>query len=58
MLRGVVLDGKYRMERQLGKGGMGAVFLATHLGTTRTVAVKVIVPRLAGLDEFLFRFSA
>src|SRR5438874_3226132 len=56
-LPGVVLDGKYRIERQLGKGGMGAVFLAMHLGTTRTVAVKVIVPQLARHDEFLFRFQ-
>ncbi|HLJ50914.1 MAG TPA: protein kinase [Bryobacteraceae bacterium] len=54
---GVVLDGKYRIERHLGKGGMGAVFQATHLGTTRTVAVKVIVPKFAGQDEFLLRFQ-
>ena len=56
-LPGVVVDGKYRIERQLGKGGMGAVFQATHLGTTRTVAVKVIVPQFAGEDEFLLRFQ-
>jgi serine/threonine protein kinase len=56
-LTGVVLDGKYRIERQLGKGGMGAVFHAIHLGTTRAVAVKVIVPQLAGQDEFLLRFQ-
>jgi serine/threonine protein kinase len=56
-LPGVILDGKYRIERQLGKGGMGAVFLAVHLGTTRTVAVKVIAPRLAAQDEFLLRFQ-
>jgi len=56
-LPGIVLDEKYRIEQQLGKGGMGAVFRATHLGTTRTVAVKVIVPQLAGEDEFLLRFQ-
>jgi serine/threonine protein kinase len=56
-LPGAVLDGKYRIERQLGKGGMGAVFQAIHLGTTRIVAVKVIVPQLAAQDEFLFRFQ-
>lgn len=56
-LPGTVLDGKYKIERQLDKGGMGAVFLAIHMGTTRTVAVKVIVPRLASQDEFLRRFQ-
>ena len=56
-LPGVILDGKYRIERQLGKGGMGAVFQAVHLGTTRTVAVKVIVPHLSAQDEFLLRFQ-
>ena len=56
-LPGVILDGKYRIEGLLGQGGMGAVFVATHLGTTRTVAVKVIVPQLAAQDEFLLRFS-
>ncbi len=54
---GSVLAGKYRIERQLGKGGMGAVYLATHLGTTRTVALKVIVPHLAGNREFFVRFQ-
>ena len=56
-LPGAVLDQKYRIERELGKGAMGAVFQATHLGTSRTVAVKVIVPELAGRDEFLLRFQ-
>ena len=44
------------MERELGKGGRGAIYLATHLGTTRTVALKIIIPELAGRDEFLIRF--
>src|ERR1044071_8766925 len=56
-LSGVVLDAKYRIEEQLGRGGMGAVFRAIHTGTTRTVAVKVIVPHLSAQDEFLLRFQ-
>ena len=40
---GQVVDGKYRVTRQLGQGGMGAVYEATHLGTNRRVALKVIV---------------
>ena len=54
---GAVLDDKYRLERLLGKGGMGAVYLATHLGTERPVAVKLMAPRLTQNDEFVRRFS-
>jgi serine/threonine protein kinase len=56
-LPGSVLDQKYRIERPLGKGAMGAVFQATHLGTMRTVALKVIVPKLAEHAEFSQRFK-
>jgi serine/threonine protein kinase len=56
-LPGCLLDQKYRIELLLGKGAMGAVFQATHLGTTRTVAVKVIVPKLAENAEFAQRFK-
>ena len=51
-----VLDGKYRMTRELGRGGMGAVYLATHLGTERPVAVKVIAPQFMERAEFVERF--
>jgi serine/threonine protein kinase len=55
-LVGEVLDEKYRVERKLGQGGMGAVYLATHLGTQRPVAVKVISPELMANEEFVERF--
>ena len=54
---GEILDAKYRIDRQLGAGGMGNVYLATHLGTTRIVAVKVIAPRWAKEPQFLARFQ-
>ena len=54
---GEILDGKYRIDKQLGAGGMGNVYLATHLGTTRIVAVKVIAPRWAAEPQFLARFQ-
>ena len=49
----IVLDGKYRIEALLGQVGMGAVYRATHLGTTRTVAVKIIQPRFSQDPEFV-----
>jgi len=51
------LDEKYRLERLLGKGGMGAVYLATHLGTERYVALKLIAPQFMRNPEFVERFK-
>ena len=52
-----LLDGKYKIEQLLGRGGMGAVYRAIHLGTKRTVAVKVIQPHLSSHREFVARFK-
>ena len=51
-----ILDDKYQIEQLLGQGGMGAVYRAIHLGTKRTVAVKVIHPQLSTHDQFVARF--
>lgn len=51
-----LLDDKYQLEQLLGQGGMGAVYRATHLGTKRTVAVKVIHPQLSTHNQFVARF--
>jgi serine/threonine protein kinase len=53
---GRLLDGKYLLEELCGRGGMGAVYRAMHVGTGRRVAVKVIAPELAGNREFIERF--
>src|SRR5881396_189002 len=54
---GQILDDKYRLERLLGQGGMGAVYLATHLGTDRYVALKLIAPQFMRNSEFVERFK-
>src|SRR6266550_4092389 len=54
---GQILDDKYRLERLLGRGGMGAVYLATHLGTERYVALKLITPQFMRNEEFVERFK-
>ena len=55
-LVGQTLDDKYQIESQLGRGGMGTVYLATHLGTERPVAVKIIAPQFMKRPEFVERF--
>jgi eukaryotic-like serine/threonine-protein kinase len=49
---GVVLGGKYRLDRVLGVGGMGCVYAATHLRNGDRVAVKILHRELS-LDSGL-----
>ena len=37
-----IVDGKYRLDRRLGRGGMGVVYRAHHLGLQRSFALKVM----------------
>ena len=51
-----VLGGRYRIEREIGRGGMARVYLAHDIKHARNVAVKVIRPDLAaslGRERFL-----
>jgi protein kinase-like protein len=43
-LIGTVLDNRYRIERKLGEGGMGLVYLGQHMRTGRKCAVKLLPP--------------
>src|SRR4026209_924311 len=51
------IAGRFRIEREIGTGGMGTVYRATHLGLERPVAVKLIKQEFAGdrggADRFL-----
>src|SRR5262245_20007769 len=50
------IAGRFRIEREIGTGGMGAVYLATHLGLERPVAVKIIRREFAGDADVADRF--
>lgn len=54
---GDTLDGKYRIERELGRGGMGTVYEAHHVAIHRRVAVKMLKAALAVDDEMVHRFE-
>ena len=54
---GATIDGRYRVLRVLGQGGMGAVYEAEHTGTGRRVAVKVINADMAQKTEMVLRFQ-
>ncbi|HEY2509785.1 MAG TPA: serine/threonine-protein kinase, partial [Polyangiaceae bacterium] len=53
---GDVLAGKYRVERLLGQGGMGAVFAASHELLRQRVAIKVILGERARDPASVARF--
>ncbi|NLC98544.1 MAG: serine/threonine protein kinase, partial [Actinomycetales bacterium] len=49
--------GQYVIERELGRGGLGVVYLATQPGLNRKVALKVLSSDLASDPEFVERFN-
>ena len=53
---GQIVGGKYRVDRVLGKGGMGIVVAATDTTLGRPVALKALLPALAADDDWVARF--
>ena len=54
---GQILAGKFRIERVLGRGGMGVVVAATHLQLDERVALKFLLPDALSNPEAVERFA-
>src|SRR5688500_1218427 len=52
----VALAGRYSIDRELGRGGMGVVYLAREVHLDRLVAIKLLPPDKAGDDAIRQRF--
>ncbi len=53
---GTVLAGKYRVSRELGRGGMAAVYEAEHIDLGKRLAIKVLAAELASSTIVIERF--
>src|SRR5512139_3361811 len=53
---GTVLEGKYRLDRILGEGGMGVVFAGEHVRLKRPIAVKFLHAHVATNADARHRF--
>jgi hypothetical protein len=51
------IERRYRLDRRIGKGGMGVVFEATDINLTRKVAVKLMLGNLFGDPTAVRRFA-
>ncbi len=54
---GTVIEDKYRLDEQIGRGSMGAVYRGTQLMVDRSVAVKLLHPTYAGHEKIQARFE-
>jgi serine/threonine-protein kinase len=51
-----IIAGRFRVECEIGRGGMGTVYRALHLGLERPVAVKILKKEFAADPEVAERF--
>ncbi len=56
-LIGITVADRYRIERRIGVGGMGTVYLGTHTRLGQKVAIKVLHQRYAGDEHLTRRFE-
>ncbi|HEY1816329.1 MAG TPA: serine/threonine-protein kinase [Kofleriaceae bacterium] len=56
-LIGFVLDDRYAIVREIGRGGMGVVYEAEHTELAKHVAIKVLLDKYAEDDEAIVRFK-
>ena len=54
---GTVLDGRYRIEEEIARGGMGVIYRAIHVTLDLPRAVKLITPQFARDHRYLERFQ-
>jgi serine/threonine protein kinase len=51
-----LIAGKYRLDRLLGRGGVGAVYAGTHVDLDRAIAIKLLLPDFTSDADALERF--
>ena len=51
-----IIAGRFRVECEIGRGGMGTVYRASHLGLERPVAIKILKQEFAAHPEIAERF--
>jgi serine/threonine protein kinase/formylglycine-generating enzyme required for sulfatase activity len=54
---GKLLDGRYRLIRKIGEGGMGSIYRAVHTENLRICAIKLMTNLSPGKDDAIARFK-
>lgn len=55
-LEGEILNDRYRLDKLLAEGGIGAVYIGTHLLLDKKVAIKVLRPSFFSMESYRKRF--